>query len=73
LGLRSGDDGLRGQGLGTLLLREHVSRLDAVGVDGYLETDRPEAVPFYQRFGYAVTHRIEVLGVPCWFMRRRSS
>ena len=67
------DEGLRGQGLGTLLLREHVNRLDAVGVDGYLETDRPEAVPFYQRFGYAVTHRVEILGVPCWFMRRPSS
>lgn len=64
------DEGLRGQGLGTLLLHEHVRRLDAIGVDGYLETDRPEAVPFYQRFGYTVTERADILGVPCWFMRR---
>ena len=67
------DEGLRGQGLGTMLLLEHVRRLDAIGLEGYLETDRPEAVPFYQRFGYVVTDRADILGVPCWFMRRPSS
>ena len=30
----------------------HASRLDATGAVGYLETDRQEAVGFYERFGY---------------------
>jgi hypothetical protein len=29
---------------------------------GYLETDRPENVAFYQRFGFEVTHEMPVLG-----------
>ncbi|MFC0680082.1 GNAT family N-acetyltransferase [Lysobacter korlensis] len=64
------DAGLRGHGLGGLLLREHVRRLDAVGAVGFLETDRPRAVGFYERFGYVVVEQADVLGVPCWFMRR---
>ncbi|WP_309102796.1 GNAT family N-acetyltransferase [Microbacterium sp.] len=61
---------LRARGIGTLLLARHASRLDAVGAVGYLETDRPEAIGFYQRFGYAVVGEADVLGVPTWFMRR---
>ena len=73
LGPVSVDEGLRGQGLGSALLLEHVRRLDAIGAVGYLETDRPEAVPFYRRFGYFVVARQTVLGVPCWFLRRPSA
>ncbi|HWS50689.1 MAG TPA: GNAT family N-acetyltransferase [Microbacterium sp.] len=61
---------LRGRGIGSLLLLRHAARLDAVGAVGYLETDRREAVGFYQRFGYAVVGDSEVLGVPTWYMRR---
>lgn len=64
------DAGLRGRGIGGALLREHARRLDAIGAVGYLETDRPEAVPFYGRHGYAVVRSEDVLGVPCWFLRR---
>ena len=70
LGPVSVDRHLRGQGLGSLLMLRHVGRLDATGAIGYLETDRPEAVGFYRRFGYVVVGEAEVLGVPCWFMRR---
>lgn len=70
LGPISVDRHLRGRGIGTLLMLRHVSALDSVGVAGYLETDRPEAVGFYQRHGYAVIGQEEVLGVPNWFMRR---
>ncbi|MCB7137460.1 GNAT family N-acetyltransferase [Cellulosimicrobium marinum] len=62
--------GLRGRGIGGLLLARHTRRLDALGAVGYLETDRPEAVGFYRRHGYDVVRTAEVLGVPCWFMRR---
>ncbi|MCK6068308.1 MULTISPECIES: GNAT family N-acetyltransferase [Microbacterium] len=67
------DAGMRRQGLGTLLLLRHTAALDAVGAVGYLETDRPEAVPFYTGFGYVVVAEENVLGVPCWFLRRPAS
>ncbi|MFE5670465.1 GNAT family N-acetyltransferase [Agromyces sp. NPDC056523] len=73
LGPVSVDRGLRRQGIGGLLLIRHVAHLDTVGAVGYLETDRPEAVDFYRRFGYAVVGEAKVLGVPCWFMRRPSA
>lgn len=70
LGPVSVDRHLRGRGIGTLLMLRHTSRLDSVGVAGYLETDRPEAVGFYRRYGYAVIGEAEILGVPNWFLRR---
>ncbi|MVA76825.1 GNAT family N-acetyltransferase [Auraticoccus sp. F435] len=70
LGPVSVDRQLAGRGYGGLLLRGHVAELDAAGLVGYLETDRPGAVGFYRRFGYTVVGRAEVLGVPTWFMRR---
>ncbi|WP_347976825.1 GNAT family N-acetyltransferase [Microbacterium sp. ProA8] len=70
LGPVSVDRHLRGRGIGGLLLLRHVQRLDATGVEGYLETDRPEAVGFYERFGYVVVDEADVLGAPTWFMRR---
>jgi len=72
LGPVSVDRHLRGRGIGTLLLTRHVRRLDVSGADGYLETDRPEAVGFYARFGYVVVAQADVLGTPCWFLRRRA-
>lgn len=63
----------RGQGIGGLMLLRHTASLDSMGAVGYLETDRPEAVGFYARFGYAVVAEANVLGVRCWFMRRPSA
>ncbi|HWL77635.1 GNAT family N-acetyltransferase [Microbacterium sp.] len=70
LGPVSVDRHLRGRGIGTLLMLRHTTHLDSLGVAGYLETDRPEAVGFYERHGYAVIAEEEILGVPNWFMRR---
>jgi ribosomal protein S18 acetylase RimI-like enzyme len=70
LGPVSVDRDIRGQGIGSLLMLRHVGQLNASGVAGYLETDRPEAVDFYRRFGYQVVAEAAVLEVPCWFMRR---
>lgn len=36
----------------------------------YLEADRPENVPFYERFGFRVTAEETILGVHNWFMWR---
>ena len=64
------DRGRQGQGIGTLMLAEHCRRLDAAGEVGYLETDKPENVRFYERAGFEVVDEAPVLGVPNWFMRR---
>lgn len=64
------DRHLRGRGIGNLLMLRHARSLDAVGLTGYLETDRPEALGFYRRYGYAIVGEQEILGVPTWFMRR---
>jgi ribosomal protein S18 acetylase RimI-like enzyme len=70
LGPLAVDRHLQGRGLGGILLAEHCSRLDAAGLLGYLETDRPDAVRFYERAGYRVVGEAPTLGVTSWFMRR---
>lgn len=64
------DAHLQGQGIGSLIMGEHCRRLDAGREVGYLETDKPENVRFYERFGYEVVGEAPVIGVPNWFMRR---
>ena len=70
LGPLAVDAHLQGQGIGSLIMQEHCRRLDADHALGYLETDRPENVPFYERFGFRVIGEEPVLEVPNWFMRR---
>lgn len=70
LGPLAVDAHLQGQGIGSLILREHCRRLDGAAEVGYLETDKPENVRFYERFGFEVIGEEPVIGVPNWFMRR---
>ena len=70
LGPLAVDAHLQGQGLGTLMLAEYCRRLDAAREVGYLETDKPENVRFYEKQGFETVGEAEVLGVPNWFMRR---
>jgi ribosomal protein S18 acetylase RimI-like enzyme len=65
------DRHLQRQGIGSVLLAEHARRLDASGALGYLETDKPENVGFYERHGYVVVGEADVIGVRNWFMERR--
>lgn len=65
------DAHLQGQGIGSMLMREHCHRLDHNRLRGYLETDKPVNVDFYSRFGYEVVGKSDVIGVPNWFMARR--
>jgi hypothetical protein len=37
----------------------------------YLETDKPENVRFYAKFGFVTTSDASVLGTPNWFMQRQ--
>lgn len=50
---------LQRSGLGTLVLTEAIQRLRASEVPLLWATARPEAVPFYQRFGFAVGPALE--------------
>lgn len=64
------DSGLRRRGIGSLLMLRHVAALDSIGAVGYLQTDRPGAVDFFAGFGFLPVEKADVLGVPCWFLRR---
>jgi ribosomal protein S18 acetylase RimI-like enzyme len=70
LGPLAVDPPLQGRGIGSEIMREYTRRLDDSGELGYLETDRPENVPFYERHGFEVIGQEDVLNVPNWFMRR---
>jgi GNAT superfamily N-acetyltransferase len=42
----------QGRGVGGLLLRAVLDRCDAEGLPAYLESSKPENVPYYERFGF---------------------
>jgi len=64
------DAHLQGQGIGSALLSAFGDRMDASATRAYLETDRPENVRFYEKFGFCVVSQHMVLDVPNWFMIR---
>jgi hypothetical protein len=51
-------------------MREYCARLDSARAVGYLETDKPANVTFYERFGFETIGSAPVLNTPNWFMRR---
>jgi predicted N-acetyltransferase YhbS len=60
----------QGQGVGSRLMEAYCSDADTHGDAGYLETDRPENVKFYAKFGFTVRREAMVLELPNWFMWR---
>jgi GNAT superfamily N-acetyltransferase len=46
---------LHGGGLGSTLLKQCLSRVDASGLPAYLETPNPRTIPLYARHGFNVT------------------
>lgn len=60
----------QGQGIGSRLLESFCEHLDQLQAAGYLETDRPENVRLYERFGFSVTGEAPVYGARTWFMWR---
>jgi len=60
----------QGRGVGRRLMDVYCDALDRDGIAGYLETDRPENVRFYRRFGFDVVAEAPVLGVPNFYMWR---
>jgi len=58
------------QGVGTALMNRYIEQLQQEGAAGYLETDRPENVEFYKKFGFVVRHEEQLIGAPTWYMWR---
>jgi GNAT superfamily N-acetyltransferase len=72
LGTFGVDPSRQGHGLGSGLLAAWLAWIDVEGGDVYLETDRVENVPFYERAGFGTVGETAVLGVSVWRMRRES-
>ena len=60
----------QGHGIGSGLLEHFCEHVDRLRAEAYLETDKPENVRLYERFGFSVTGGVPVYGVPTWFMWR---
>jgi ribosomal protein S18 acetylase RimI-like enzyme len=65
------DAHLQRQGIGSSMMREFAAKMDALGEVAYLETDMEINVTFYERFGFEVVGREDILGVPNWYMVRK--
>lgn len=66
------DPSVRGQGFGQVLMRSRLDRCDAEHCPAYLESSKPENIPYYQRFGFSVTDEIVLPdgGPSLWAMWR---
>ncbi len=60
----------QGRGIGSLLMEEYCRRMDQAQEVGYLETDKPRNIRFYEKFGFEVTRQEQVIGATNWFMER---
>jgi GNAT superfamily N-acetyltransferase len=60
----------QGQGVGTALMNRYLDHLSQEHLAGYLETDRPKNVKFYEKFGFTTIHQEELIGTPTWYMWR---
>jgi ribosomal protein S18 acetylase RimI-like enzyme len=60
----------QGQGIGSALLKETLTRLDRDGTVAYLEASTERNVALYQRHGFEVTGGFELPGLTFWCMTR---
>jgi ribosomal protein S18 acetylase RimI-like enzyme len=58
------DPAAQGQGLGAMLLKHALARIDAVGLPAYLESSNPRNISLYQRHGFEILGRIQVGSSP---------
>lgn len=60
----------QGHGIGSALLRRFCEIVDDAGEAACLETDKPENVRLYTRFGFVVRTEVDICGVNNYFMWR---
>lgn len=60
----------QGYGIGTALLAEFLSTVDQQNLPAFLETDVDRNVILYQKFGFNVTRREQIVGIDTRFMWR---
>ena len=61
------DPDRQGAGIGGALIRGVTDGCDRNGVGAYLESSKPDNVPYYERFGFVVTGEIAVADSPTLF------
>lgn len=66
------DPSVQRGGIGARLQQEGLDMADKDGLDCYLETQKPENLVYYRRFGYEVAEELHPVpgGPPLWTMRR---
>jgi ribosomal protein S18 acetylase RimI-like enzyme len=64
------EPGLQSMGIGKRVMRVLCDELDRRSVVGWLETDKPENVRFYQGLGFELVQEAPMLAAKFWFMRR---
>jgi len=64
------EPGRQGLGIGTRMMARFCFWMDSVGDNAYLETDKPENVAFYRKFGFAVVGEVTALDTATWVMQR---
>lgn len=68
------DPAVQRSGIGSQLQQGMLARADAEGLPCYLETQKPENVPYYRRFGYETERELRpVRGGPPLFTMRRAA
>jgi GNAT superfamily N-acetyltransferase len=71
LGILGVDPAFQRTGAGTALLQPVLEQCDVEGIPAYLETQKPENVPWYGRHGFDVVEQLDVRGSPpLWTMQR---
>ena len=64
------EPGFQGMGIGRAVMESMCADLDAGGRIGWLETNKERNLRFYGALGFELVERVDMLGVPNWFMRR---
>ena len=72
LNLLVADPSAQRSGVGTKLQELVLERADEEGVPAYLETQNPDNLPYYRRFGYELVQELHPVkdGPPLWTLRR---
>ena len=71
LGVLGTDPDHQGSGIGSALIQPMLARCDREVLGAYLESSKPQNVPYYERFGFKVTEELHLPDGPSvWGMWR---